>query len=69
MRRLLRLLGFKVHVFRPTHRSGSIRECIHCGEEQTEYVLWVTGHQPEWWETSRAGDGSCTEKPLPIRIM
>lgn len=68
MRALLRLLGFRVHRFRPTHPSGYIRECTICGEEQQKFVLWVKGTQPEWWETTHSGNGRCSEKPLPTRI-
>lgn len=67
-RRLKRKLGYKCHVFESTDRYGCNRRCIHCGEEQMEYVWWVTGPRTTWWETSRFGDGSCDEKPLPVRI-
>lgn len=69
--RLLRRLGLRVHVWRTTHPSGGIRECIHCGEERQEYIFWVTGPETTWWETTRSGDGSCDQgsPELPTRIM
>ena len=67
--RFFRWLGFRVHVFESIHRSGFTIRCIHCGEEQQAYQTnWYPGRQQYWWETTRDGDGSCSEKPLPRRF-
>jgi hypothetical protein len=70
LRKILRKLGFNVHKgWTSIHRSGCHIRCIGCGEERMEYLLWVTGDMPSWWETSKSGDGSCGPIPeLPIRI-
>jgi hypothetical protein len=67
-RRIMRRLGVKCHVFKTTHRSGSIKRCIHCHEEQQEYQLGWGYRQPSWWETTADGNGNCAEKPLPTRM-
>lgn len=66
---LLRKLGFKVHKWSITHPSGAEKECLLCGEERSEYIWWVTGPIVTWWETTKSGDGSCSDtKELPTRI-
>jgi hypothetical protein len=69
IRSLLRWLGAPVHKgWIATHPSGSSKRCIGCGEEREEYTLWVTPAGPDWWETSKSGDGSCGPIPeLPVR--
>ena len=58
---MLRKLGFKVHKWEDTHLSGCSIRCAICGERQDEYMLWVYGEMPSWWETTESGDGSCSD--------
>lgn len=67
IRRILRKMGRKCHEFRYLDRHYCRRECVHCGEEQQEYMWWVRGWDGKWWETTSEGDGSCKEKKLPVR--
>jgi len=64
----LRKLGFKLHRWESTHPSGSEVRCKDCGERRSEFVLWVEGKQPTWWETTESGDGSCSVEELPTRV-
>ncbi len=52
-----------------THPSGCEKRCIGCGEERTEYMLWVTPPAPDWWETTKSGDGSCGPIPRTSNSM
>lgn len=55
------------HHWVATHQSGFDRECTECGERQSKYMLWMEGDTPEWWETTKDGDGRCGVPPLPMR--
>lgn len=65
LRRGLRLLGAKVHVF--VYRNPYTRRCIHCNLHQDEVATWMYGNSPldsrnpSSWETmcSRRNEDAC----------
>jgi hypothetical protein len=69
IRALLRRLGVQIHKGWKYGRHGCSKECVGCGERRERYMAWVTPSMPDWWETTKSGDGSCGDIPeLPRRL-
>jgi hypothetical protein len=69
IRRVLTFLFGPYHKGWSYGRHACSRTCIGCGEVQEKYMAWVTPPMPDWWETTRSGDGSCGDIPeLPRRL-